>query len=201
MLGYTDVDVSPPLMLRRLACVLTGALLLTSCSEPPTKERDQAEGALTAARAADAATYAPTALQAAEASLKKYDDAVAQRDYRQALGHAIDARDLAYEAVKQASNEKAAARSLAEKLINEADTLMRTANGRLLGIAPPRPSAQAAERLRNALRTAPKTLQEARALVVKQEFRAAIERVTPVVEEFRRDLGLTDAGAGRRGRG
>lgn len=188
-------------MVRRLASVLVGALLLTSCSEPPTKERDQAEGALAAARAADAAIYAPSTLAAAEAALKKYADAVAEHDYRQALGHAIDARDLAYEAAKQASNEKAATRSRAEKLIVELEALMRTANTRLLGIQGPRPAAQAADRLRNALRNAPKILQEARELMGRQDFRGAADRLLPVAEAFRRDLGLPDPGAGRRGRG
>ena len=70
---------------------------------------------MAAARAADAAIYAPEGLQAAEAALQKYDEAVAQRDYRQALNLAIEARDKAYEAAKQAGDAKAAARSQAEQ--------------------------------------------------------------------------------------
>jgi hypothetical protein len=187
-------------MLRRLACVLIGALLLTSCSSPPTKEREQAESALTAARAAEAALYAPAALQAADAALKKYDDAVAQRDYRQALGHAIDARDLAFDAAKQAGVEKTAARSSAEKLILEVESQMKAANARLIGLSGPRPSAQAAERLRASLRTAPKALQEARAMMLRQDFRGAAAHVTPLAEAFRRDLGPPESSPGRRGR-
>jgi hypothetical protein len=187
-------------MLRRFACVFIGALLFTSCSSPPTKEREQAEGALTTARGADAATYAPKTLEAAEAALKKYDDAVAQRDYRQALSHAIDARDLAFEAAKQAAAEKTAARSQAEKLILEVEAQMKTANARLLGISGPRLSAQAGERMRAALRGAPKVMQEARARMVRQDYRGAIEQVMPLVETFRRDLGTPDAGIPRRGR-
>jgi hypothetical protein len=74
----------PPMFVRRAAVILIGIAAL-SCSEPPTKERNQADGAIAAALAADAATYAPDELQTAQAALAKYDDAVASRDYRLAL--------------------------------------------------------------------------------------------------------------------
>jgi hypothetical protein len=184
----------------RLAGLLVLTLQAASCAEPPTKEHDQAEGAISAARAAEAHIYAPEAMQAAEAALRQYDDAVALGDYRQALGHAITARDQAHEAAKQASNEKAAARSRAEKLIVELEGLIKTAGARLAGSAGPRPSAQAAERLRAALRGAPQALQEARSLAANQSFRAAVDRLAPIVEAFRKNLAPPEATAGRRGR-
>src|SRR5205085_2902080 len=64
-----------PPMWQRCGVVIAFAVAALSCSEPPLKEFHQAEGALTAARAADAATYAPETLQAAEAALAKYDTA------------------------------------------------------------------------------------------------------------------------------
>src|SRR5258708_7676149 len=98
------------------ALVLLASFLTAGCSEPPDKERQQAEGALEAARAAAADVYAPTEFQDAQASLKKYDDAVAQRDYRLALNDALEARDRAYEAVKQAGNKKSELRSQTDRL-------------------------------------------------------------------------------------
>lgn len=183
-------------MSRRLVPAVVALVLFSACSGPPNKEHEQAEAAVAAARSADAATYAPEGLQAAEAALQKYDEAVAQRDYRQALNLAIDARDRAYEAAKQASDAKAAAKNQATRLIAEIDGLTATANARLAGAAP-RPSAQAADRLRAALKTAATSVQEARSLVEREDYRGAILRLTPAVEGLRRDL---PPAPGRRGR-
>jgi chromosome segregation ATPase len=179
------------------------AFLTLGCSEPPTKERKQAEEALAAARAAGAETYAPERLQAAEAALQKYDGAVAQRDYREALNFALDARDGAYAAASRATTEKAAASGRANSQIEELEELMKTANARLTGTGAPGPrlSSQAAERLRAALRSAPVALQEARARIDQQDYRGAVLRLTPVIEAFQRELSASDAAAGRRGRG
>jgi len=56
---------------------------------------DQAQGALDAARAAGAERYATAEYQAAATALKNAQDAVAQRDYRLALNHALDSRERA----------------------------------------------------------------------------------------------------------
>lgn len=170
------------------------------CSAPPEKERHQAEGAIAAARAADAPIYAAAELKAAEAALADYDAAVAQRDYRQALRLALEARDGAYDAAKQASNEKAAARSDAERLTAEAQTLIALAQDRLSGAVPPRLTGAAAEHARSALAPAPAALQEARARVEHQDYRGAVATLTPIIEGLREDVApLTPAGA-RRGR-
>jgi len=176
------------------------SLNLSACSEPPIKERHQAEDAVAAARAADAAIYAPEPLQAAEAALVKYDEAAASRDYRQALSFAIDARDKAYEAAKQAGNEKAAARSRAEKLSADVEALMKTANARLAGTGGPKLAPAAADRVRTTLRNATSVLQETRALVQRQDYRGAALRLAPIADEFRRELGMNEPTPGRRGR-
>ena len=170
--------------------------MLGACSEPPNKEHEQAEAAVATARTAEAATYAPEGLQAAEAALQKYDESVAQRDYRQALNLAIEARDKAYEAAKQAGDAKAAAKNQATKLIGEIDGLTATANARLAGAAP-RPTAQAADRIRAALKTASLAVQEARSLMERQDYRGAILRLTPAAEGLRREV---PPAPGRRGR-
>jgi len=85
-----------------------------ACAAPPDKELHQAEGAIAAAKTADAERYAPDELRAAETALHNYDAAVAARDYRQALRLAMDAQVSASEAAKRAGDEKALARSHAE---------------------------------------------------------------------------------------
>ena len=176
-------------MLRRVAIATVLAVASVRCSVgPPEKERFQAEGALAAASAADAAIYAPEQLKTAQDALAQYDAAVAARDYRQALSLALAARDGAYEAVKQASNEKAAARGQAEQLVAELEGLTKTATGRLAGVGGPRPSGQAAERIRGALRNAASALQEARTRVERQDYRGASASVQPVRDLLRKAI-------------
>ena len=175
----------PPMWLRR-GVVIAAAMAAWSCSEPPLKEFHQAEGALAAARAADAATYAPDTLRAAEDALAKYDAAVAQHDYRQALNDALAARDQAYEAAKEAGNKKAEARSRADALIKQLETLSATGTARLS--APNRPTGAAAERLRAALHLVPETLQEARARMDRQDYAGVAQQVTPVVTALEKEL-------------
>jgi small-conductance mechanosensitive channel len=184
-------------MSRRVVLVSLALALVAGCSEPPTKEYQQAEAAVAVARNAQAGTYAPDDLQAAEASLQKYEEAVAQRDYRQALNLAIDARDRAYDATKHAGDAKAAAQAQAVKLAGEIETLTATANARLAGTATPRPSAQAADRIRAALKGSSAALQEARTLISVQDYRGAIVRLTPAVEALRKEVPPAPAGRGR----
>jgi hypothetical protein len=163
---------------------LTVALsAVVACSGPPTKEREQADAALATARGADAADYAPEELAAAETALGQYDAAVAQRDYRQALRLALEARDSAYEASKRAATEKSAAEARANELIRTVQTLSRTLNTRP-AVGTPRP----AERSRAAVKAADTALQEARASMTQHNYRAAIETLAPIADSLRREL-------------
>ncbi len=174
-------------MVRRLSIAVV-AIVCLSCSAPPDKERHQAEGALAAARAADAAIYAPDELKAAETALGQYDAAVAAGDYRQALSLALAARDGAYEAVRKAGDEKSAARAQAIQLLAELDALPKAAQARLGGVSGPRPTGTAADRLRAALRPAASALQEARARVEKQDYRGAMASARPVLDLLRKAM-------------
>ena len=173
-------------MLQRCGVVIAFAFAALSCSEPPLKEFHQAEGALTAARAADAATYAPETLRAAETALANYDAAVTQHDYRQALNAALAARDQAYEAAKEASNRKAELRSRAESLIKQLETLNATGTARLS--AANRPTGAAADRLRAALRAVPEAMQEARTRIDRQDYGGITQQLTPVVAALEKEL-------------
>lgn len=185
-------------MCRRSVVATALAVVLSACSEPPTKERQQAEGAIAAARAAGAATYAEADIKTAESALSQYDAAVSQRDYRQALRLAIEARDGAYTAARLAADEKAAARSDAERLTVVLEGLLTSANARLSGAAGPRPAARVAERLRASVTSGQQTLQKSRSLLETQDYRGAVARLRPVVDALQKDL--APASSGRRGR-
>ena len=186
-------------MWRRLGLIALSALVAAGCSSPPSKEHDQAVAALTAARAAEAATYAPDELAAAQSSLDKYDQAVEQRDYRQALSDAIDARDRGFEAARLAATAKSDARAQLQTLMSQTDALIHNANSRLAGTPGPRLTAAAAERLRSAARLANTALQETRTQFDAQHYREGLTHLQAPSEELRKAMPATDGG--RRGRG
>src|SRR5262245_57558541 len=177
-------------MHRRLGCLLLAVSCLAACAAPPEKERQDAEAALTAARQAGAATYAPDDLRAAEAALQKYDAAAAQRDYRQALSSALDARDQANQAATKAASEKAAARRQAEQLLSELESLITTANERLADSGRPRLTRAGASRVRAAARAMTPVLQEARTMLQQQDYPNAVKKLTPAVSALRRELAM-----------
>ena len=123
-------------MPRRIRVAFYSTLLaftfaFAGCGEPPDKELHQAQGAIDAARAAGAAVYAPDELKAAVDALAHAQDAVGERDYRLALNNALDSRERAQNAAKQAAEQKAQARSDAEHLLVEVTSALAIAKARL----------------------------------------------------------------------
>ena len=100
-----------------LPAAVVAALTLASCGSPPDREMQQAQGAIEAARAAGADQYARDEFAAAQDPLKRAGEAVAQRDYRLALNHALDSRERAQNAAKLAADGKAIARGEADRAL------------------------------------------------------------------------------------
>jgi hypothetical protein len=116
----------------RLPRLAVAALLcLSACAAPPNKEMDQAQGAIDAAREVGAEQYAAAEYAAATASLQQARDAVAQRDYRLALNHALESGEHARAAAREAADTRARLRGEAERGIVEATALLAQANTRL----------------------------------------------------------------------
>jgi Domain of unknown function (DUF4398) len=111
--------------------VVAALLALVGCADPPDKEIQQAQGAIDAARAAGAAVYAKDEFAAAETALKNAHDAVEQRDYRLALNFALDSRERAQSAAKEAADNKAVARSDADRALVESTAALAQAQARL----------------------------------------------------------------------
>jgi hypothetical protein len=99
-----------------------GLLLFTlaGCSGPPQKEIDEAGSAIDAARAAGAEAYAADDYAGATVALQKARQAVDQRDYRQALNYAIDARQRAVEASRHVVEGRAQSKADAEAELKKA---------------------------------------------------------------------------------
>lgn len=168
--------------------LLSSLAVVSACSQPPAKERGQAEGAIAAARAASAEVYAADELLAAEAALGEYDTAVAQGDYRAALNAALSARDRAYEAVRHASTAKAQARGRAERLVTEIEALTTQISERLAGTLMPRITGAAAQRLRQAIAATSTILQEAGTAIDDEQYPVAITRLEAALAGLQKEF-------------
>lgn len=172
----------------RAACAALALASLTACAAPPQKEMDQAEGAIATARAAGAPQYAPEEFTAAETALRRSHEAAGQRDFRQALNHALDARQRAQTAARDAGDRKAVARGQAERAITSAELALAMAQQRLgaaVAAAPttgrrPATAVAAQTALQQAIATATSGLQEARSHLDAQRFDQVLTVVTPV---------------------
>ncbi len=182
--------VYSPAMLRlrvqRRACFLVCLLLVAACFEPPTRELNQAQGAIDAARAAGAADFATTELQAAEQALKRAHEAATVRDYRQALSLALDAKERARDAARSSADRMALLKSEAELVMQSATQAVAQARGRLATPEYARVPAARLARRKSALTAAEATVQEARAAADRRDYvkaRAGAEAALAQVRE------------------
>lgn len=184
--------------MRRLVALLLVVAAGAACGTPPEKEYHQAVGAIEAARAAGAATFAPEELAAAEQLLVRYNEAAGRRDFRQALSHALDARERATAAAAKAASDKALIRGATERRIPVlAADVERARNA---AAAATRAQAQAARTLRETISSTERALQEARAalerddvMAARQALEGAEDRLAEALKPFRPAAGAAPA--------
>jgi hypothetical protein len=183
---------------QRVLRVLPLILLLASCAAPPSKEMGQAQGAIDSARAAGADDYAQAELSAAIDSLKRADEAVAQRDYRLALNLAIESLSRAQLAAKTAVAARAKARGDAERLVAEADVLLAQARERLNHPDVSRLPGRVVQEQRDAIAATEKSMQDAREALKADDYARAISSASGVAPRIRAALkALTETSAPR----
>jgi hypothetical protein len=188
--------VRPILLL--VLCLGTGG-----CAEPPDKEMQQAQGAIDAARAAGAEQYAREEFAAAREALERSHDAVALGDYRLALNHAIDSRERAQNAAKQAADGMATARVEADRALAAATALLATAQSALKGAEGRRTPARTLASARKTIASAERRVQEARAAFEKNDYvavTAATAAIAPDLQAATKSLQPGQTPAGRRRR-
>ena len=168
-------------------------LLSAGCAEPPSKEMNQAQGAIDAARAAGADKFAAAELTAATDALKRSEDAVAARDYRQALSHALDSRERAQAAAKMAVEGRADARGQAERAIAEVATLLSRAQTQLKDPGLARVTTKSLNTARASVAAVEKRLQEARAALKTEDYGAVSTALTGAAAELQAALTEIDA--------
>lgn len=155
------MGMSPSRLSLLFACL--AAFTFAACADPPDKEIQQAQQAIESARSAGAEEYAADEFNAAQAALKNASDAVAQRDYRLALNHALDARDRAQTAARQATARKTKARADADHAIAAAAVALVDARARLKTAEAAHATAHTLAESRRAIAGAEQAVQKARA--------------------------------------
>jgi hypothetical protein len=169
------------------------ALLCAACASPPDKEMNQARGAIQAAHAAGADLYAPAEYQAAVTALKRSEDAVSQRDYRQALNYALDSREAAENAARTAADQKAVARAQAESDLREVQALLGGVTARLKSLDAlrgKRRPAMADER--RTVADAEASVQKARTAMAGRNYLAARDDVRGLNDRLRAAIAAID---------
>jgi flagellar hook-basal body complex protein FliE len=147
-----------------VAVLIAASLATAACgADPPEKEIQQAQGAIDAARDAGADEYAHDEFAAAEGALKRAREAVDQRDYRLALNNALDSRERAQNAARDAADQKTTARIEAERALAAASAALARTKARLKAAETARAAARTLSEARRSVADGDKAVQKARA--------------------------------------
>jgi hypothetical protein len=170
---------------------LLGALFI-ACATPPSKEMNQAQGAIDAARAVGAEQFAATEFTAAVEALQRSEQAVAQRDYRQALNFAIESRERAQGAAKLAATARARAHGDVEALLAEATTLLAQARSRLRDAEAARLPRRTLQDARTAIEGAQRSVQNARTALNNAKYTDARQGLDGLSPQIRKTIAAID---------
>ncbi len=186
-----------------LSLAVLAAVAGAACGDPPDKEMHEAQTAIDAARLAGADQYAQEEFTAAVDALKRSHDAVAQRDYRQALNTALDARERAQTSAKDAASRKTAARTDATRALADADAGLHEARAKLRAAEGARAPARILAGGRRSIDSGESAVQKARTAFEKGDFPGAIATARGVPGQLAaatHDLDAAGAAGGRRRR-
>jgi hypothetical protein len=179
------------------------ALMGAACGDPPDKEIQQAQGAIDTARAAGADQYATTEYTAAQDALKRANEAVEQRDYRLALNYALDARERAQNAAKEAADRKTTARSEAERALLDTMTALTDAHTKLRAAETAHAPVKVLTASRRTISDGEDIVQKAREAFDKQDYLGAKTAVAGTTERLKvaaRDLDAATPNSNRKRR-
>lgn len=164
--------------------VLLLAFALSACAEPPNKEMGQAQGAIDSARAAGADRYAADEYTAATKALQQANDAVAQRDYRSALNFAIESREHAQSAAREASDARVRARGQVENSMADVAALLAEASTRVSAAEHSRLPRRTVRQAQLELERVNEDVQKAGAAMKQQDYAAADTALKGVKERI-----------------
>jgi len=157
--------------------LLSACFLSTACATPPTREMDQAQGSIDAARAAGADRFATEQYDAAVKALQNAENAVTQRDYRAALNYALDSRDRAQRAAKEAATQQVVLRSAAERRLAEVTASVDQAREQLKAAESARVPRRSLANARAAIADAEASLQKAGTSIQESNYSVSQDRL------------------------
>jgi hypothetical protein len=160
---------------------------------------NQAQGAIETARAAGADRYAPDEYGAAVAALEKSREMATQRDYRQALNFALDARERALDAARSGAERMAQVRSEAETAVRSAAQMLAVAQARVK-VSGGRAAEKSPPVLRDAIAQAEKDLQEARSAIARQDYTPARDLARAIDQRVREAITAAEQASAKTGR-
>jgi hypothetical protein len=177
-----------------LGLVITTSCFIAACGDdPPSKEVQQAQQAIEAARTAGADRYAKDEFTASQAALTRAQSAVVARDYRQALNDALDARDRAQTAAKDASDKKAQTKVDADRALHDIALAIVDARAKLRGAEGARRAPRLVAALRRDIAEAEMRVQEARTAFDRGDYLDALELLTAPTAHLHDSARLLDA--------
>jgi hypothetical protein len=187
-------------MRRLLLCAwIAAACVASACAQPPSKEMDQAQGAIDAARAVGAERYASREFSAATTALAASNEAVTQRDYRLALNHALESREHAQNAAREAADARARIRGEVERSMAEITALLAQANNAISDAEAARAPRAALRNTRQALAQVNSAVQKAGAAMKADDYLAAEPLLKGMKEQVEKAIAdLEDARPRRR---
>ncbi len=177
----------------RASAALLVCAAAVACGEPPTKEMDLARQAIEAARSAQAERYAPAELTAAQTAMDKSTAAVANRDFKLALNHALDSHERAKVASSAATAAHRDLRARLDASLTDVTSRLASARTTVGAAARVRSSRRAAARAGRVLDTIEKDLQKAGALVNADDLDAAETLLVRVSARITEVLGTLPA--------
>lgn len=185
-------------MLRRVSLAPVAALLCAiafsiGCATPPTREMDQAQGSIDAARAAGADRYAREQYEGAVKALQSAQDAVGQRDYRLALNYALDSRDRAQQAAKEAASQQGILRSAAERRLTEVTALLDRAEQQLKAADSARVPRRSLAAARTAIAGAEESLQKAGTSIQDSNYDVSQQQLAESAKNLQSAMAEIDA--------
>lgn len=160
---------------------------------------DQAQGAIDAARAAGADRYATEEFNAAVNALQSAHDAVAQRDYRLALSHALDSRDRAQRAAKEGARQQGVLRSAAERSLTELAASIDRARSRIAAAASANVPRRTLSAARAAVSDAEASLQKAGTGIQEGNYQQSQERLAESAKKLQTAMAEIDTALKARG--
>jgi hypothetical protein len=168
------------------AALIVAVLVAPACGgNPPEKEIQQAQSAVDAARAAGAEQYASDDYKAAADALKQCREAVSQRDYRLALNHAIESRERALIAVKEATDQKSKVRTESERALADGMQALALAHDRLKAAVAGRVAPRTLQQPRKMIAAAEASVQKSRAAMSREDFGTARDAAADAADRAR----------------